>query len=247
MKLEYIDRVYGKVSITQPVVLDFLESPSMQRLKGINSGGHTEPFIGMKYHSRFEHSVGDYALLQRYGAQIKQQLAGLLHDVSHPAFSHSIDYLVGGNGAEQSHQDDNHVAFVKQSEIPDILLKYGFDVDEILDDSSFPLQEQPAPDLCADRIDYSLRGALDYKVLTEKEVRKTLESLLTKKGKWIFKDVKSARMFAELYKEMNTKYWTSFADAKKMQQRERQCSTRWMRNILIGMICTQQTRRCWRK
>ncbi len=98
-------------------------------------------------------------LLKKYDASLEEQIAGLLHDVPHTAFSHVVDFVFG-TGKHQGY----HERFMKQviydSEIPSILEEHGIDVEEVLDESNFKLLERGVPDLCADRIDYFLR---DYK------------------------------------------------------------------------------------
>ncbi|MBI2263045.1 HD domain-containing protein [Candidatus Berkelbacteria bacterium] len=158
------DRVYGEVEISEPVLLEIINSPTLQRLKEINQAGYFEPHFSGTAHSRFEHSIGVYLLLKMYGALLEEQIAGLIHDVSHSAFSHCIDYVLdAGSEKEHNHQDNVFDEFVRKSEIPGILKKYGLDLEYILDDKNFPLKEKDLPDLCADRIDYSLRTATSFK------------------------------------------------------------------------------------
>ena len=174
--MEYIDRVYGRFEIVEPVIIELINSPSLQRLKNIDQTGY-RPFwvkpdieIGKYENSRFAHSVGVYLLLKIYNAPIEEQIAGLIHDVSHSAFSHCIDYVLdSGSEKEHNHQDNIFNEFVRKTEIPEILKKYGFDLDYILDDKNFPLKERDLPDLCADRIDYSLRTAVIFGELSEKD------------------------------------------------------------------------------
>ena len=72
-------------------------------------------------------------MLKKYGAPLEEQIAGLIHDVSHSAFSHCIDYaLEGGSEKEQNHQDKLFDEFVRKTEIPGIIKKYGFDLEYIL-------------------------------------------------------------------------------------------------------------------
>jgi hypothetical protein len=72
--------------------------------------------------------MGVYLLLKNYGAPIEEQIAGLIHDASHSAFSHCVDYvLAAGSESEQSHQDNVFDEFVRRSEIPSILKKYSID------------------------------------------------------------------------------------------------------------------------
>ena len=159
--MKYIDRVYGNFEINEPVILELINSKALQRLKEIDQSGYFEPYVpkGSAY-SRFEHSIGVYLLLKMYGSPIEEQIAGLIHDVSHSAFSHCIDYVLdAGSQKKQNHQDNVFDDFVKKSDIPVILKKHNLDLAYILEDLNFPLKERDLPDLCADRIDYSLKDS----------------------------------------------------------------------------------------
>jgi len=212
MKIQ--DRVYGKIIIDDPLAIELIRAPSMQRLKGVDQAGYFEPWFPGISHSRFEHSVGVYLLLKKYGASRVEQIAGLLHDVSHTAFSHCADYaLASGSQKHQSHQDSIHDSFVKKSEIPSILKKYKVGVDEVLDDGKHPLKETSLPDLCADRIDYSIRTS---RVMNERSaawVKKALENLKAENKKWFFSDAKSALEYAKLFQKMNEKYYAGIESA----------------------------------
>jgi HD superfamily phosphohydrolase len=206
------DRVYGEMEVNEPVLVELIEAPSLQRLKGIDQAGYFEPHFPGTAHSRFEHSVGVCLLLQRYQTEIAEQIAGLIHDVSHSAFSHCADYVMdNGTQGTQSHQDDLHEQYVKASEIPKILDKHGFDVDYILDDENFPLKETELPDLCADRLDYSLRTAVAFGDLDDPEIY--LENLKAKDGKWFFNDLESARSFTRLFRFLNDQYYSGLPSA----------------------------------
>ena len=210
----YIDRVYGLVPLPEQVLIDLIASAPMQRLKRVSQEGYFHPWMPGQGISRFEHSLGVMALLQRYHAPLEEQVAGLLHDVSHSAFSHCIDYILAdGNAAEQSHQDRSHAAFVGASIIPEILAWHDFDTLSILDDRRFPLKEQPLPDLCADRIDYSLREALAYREITPADAHYFLSHLSVEDSHWVFTDQKTARAYAELYRTMNSSYWAGLPTA----------------------------------
>lgn len=200
------DRVYGEVEIKEPALLEIINSPTLQRLKDIEQGGYIQPFLPNTQQSRFGHSIGVFLLLRRYGAPIEEQIAGLIHDVSHSAFSHCIDYILDtGSGVKQDHQDNIFDAFVRKSDIPAILKKYNYDLEYILDDKNFPLKENDLPDLCADRIDYSLRDACVYGEI--KDTKYFLDNLMIKDGLWFFKNFESAKKYAELFSKLNNKYY----------------------------------------
>src|SRR3989339_1341341 len=210
--MKYTDRVYGNFEITEPVILELINSPTLQRLKEIDQAGYFEPHFPGTAHSRFEHSIGDYLLLKNYGAPIEEQIAGLIHDVSHSAFSHCIDYVLNaGSEKEHNHQDNVFDDYVRKSEIPEILKKYNLDLDYILDDKNFPLKENDLPDLCSDRIDYSLRTATVFKEIENGKF--FIDNLTAKDGEWIFKDFESAKKYAELFLKLNTDYYAGLASA----------------------------------
>lgn len=210
--MKHTDRVYGNIEIEEPVILELINSLALRRLKEIDQAGYFEPHFPGTAHSRFEHSVGVYLLLRRYGTPIEEQIAGLIHDVSHSAFSHAIDYaLDAGSEKEHNHQDNIFDEFVRKSEIPRILKKYNLDLEYILDDKNFPLKEKDLPDLCADRIDYSLRTAIIFNEI--KNGKYFLDNLLAENGEWIFKDLASAEKYAELFLKLNTAYFAGLPTA----------------------------------
>ncbi|MDP2655860.1 MAG: HD domain-containing protein [bacterium] len=209
--MKILDRVYGEFDISEPVLLDIINSRSLQRLKDIDQAGYPKPhFSG--WHSRYEHSVGVCLLLRKYGASIEEQIAGLIHDVSHSAFSHCIDYvLIEGTEGDQSHQDNVFDEYVRNSDLPSILEKYGINTDYILNDAHFPLKEQSLPDLCADRIDYSLREAIIFGEI--KDANYFLESLTAVDGKWIFRNFEAAKRYAELFLRLSDVYYAGLPTA----------------------------------
>lgn len=181
--MKYKDRIFGEVEINEPVILDLIESPSMQRMKGIDQHGYFEPYFPGMTFKRFEHSVGVFILLKKFGASLEEQIAGLIHDVSHTVFSHVGDYIYGFE-MNQGFQDNCFGEFVKNSEIPKILEKYGIDYKYIINEKNFPLKERGLPDLCADRIDYFLRAIKVTTKTHSKEINQFLNNLLIVDNFW---------------------------------------------------------------
>lgn len=208
--MTYQDVVYGSIEITEPVLLALIASPTLTRLKGVSQAGYQEPFFPGTEYSRYDHSVGVMVLLRRYGAPLEEQIAGLIHDVSHSVFSHVIDYVLdAGSQSEQSHQDNIYDTFVRRSDIPELLTRHGIDAEYVLDERHFPLKEQPLPDLCADRIDYTLRN-LPWVPDGSWTSASVLEHLHVSESRWVFDTVDAAASFAELFRTLNTRYYTSF-------------------------------------
>ena len=212
--MKYIDNVYGETEISEPVILELIGSPTFRRLKGISQFGYIADRSLWGAHSRFDHSLGVSLLLKKYGASLEEQIAGLIHDVSHGVFSHCIDYVLAeGFEKEQKHQDSILNDFVMRSEIPVILEKYGINEEFILDDKNFPLKEKDLPDLCADRIDYSLRDAIECGEIRGKESQNFLDKLLINDNAWIFGDFSIAKHYCELFSKMNSKYYCGLSTA----------------------------------
>jgi HD superfamily phosphohydrolase len=81
--MQYDDELYGRVEITEPVLLDLIASEAMQRTKGISQHGITALLGITPPFSRFDHSLGAMLLVRHLGASVKEQIAALLHDISH--------------------------------------------------------------------------------------------------------------------------------------------------------------------
>lgn len=86
-------------------------------------------------------------------------------------------------------------------------------MDYILNDKNFPLKEKGLPDLCADRIDYSLRTAVIFDELNEQDKKYILDNLLAENNNWIFKSFESAKKYAELFLKLNTDYYSGLPSA----------------------------------
>lgn len=197
------DRVYGQVNIDSEVIQELINSKPMQRLKGIGQYGIPDAYYHHKNYSRYDHSVGVMLILRRLGASEEEQIAGLLHDVSHTAFSHVIDWVVSEGGAE-GYQDEQHSQYVLSSEMPGIIEKYGYSVDRIIDCHNYGLLERDAPDLCADRIDYSLREF-------PKDIAVACVAALTAvDGRIVFANKEAAALFARSYLKLQTEHWGGF-------------------------------------
>jgi HD superfamily phosphohydrolase len=210
----YKDKIYGKFNIKEPVLIELIKSPAMQRLKKINQYGYIGSYLPQVKNNRFDHSMGVFCLLRKFGASLEEQIAGLLHDVSHSAFSHCIDYVLKGKDAhQQTHQDDVFEGYIKKTEIPKILKKHKIDLEYILDDKNFPLKENDLPDICADRIDYTLRDSFCFKEAKKDEIRYFLANLRVNNGQWFFENYQSAQKFAKLYFKMNRKYYSGLPTA----------------------------------
>src|SRR5690242_7788429 len=88
-----LQTIYGTFEIQEPVIIDLLESQAMQRLKKINQHGINDVVNPEYAFSRYDHSVGVFILTRMFGGSLEEQVAALLHDVSHTVFSHVGDLI----------------------------------------------------------------------------------------------------------------------------------------------------------
>jgi len=207
----YNDSIYGEVEIQEPVLQALMASEAMQRLKGISQHGITALIGITPPFSRFDHSVGAMLLVRRLGASLDEQIAALLHDVSHTAFSHVIDFVFNDHNG-QSYHDEKKEEFVAGSDIPKILSKFDRDWLEFMDEEKFKLLEQESPALCADRLDYFLRDLEFLGLASGDEIRAAVESLEVRDGIIVVKHPDAARWMAYTFIETDRASWSSFRE-----------------------------------
>lgn len=204
-----VHTIFGPVTNPEPVILELIQHPVMQRLKEVDQFGPPAHHGYLPKLSRYDHSLGVYYLVQYVGAPVREQVAALLHDASHTAFSHVADVVFQGNAAEDlSFQDENHVLFLGQMGVGHILEKYGLTLEGIdphTNEHAFKALEQDLPDLCADRIEYNLHTGVVMGLLTDDDVIQILADLHFKDGVWFFDTPDSAKKLAQvsLYSTVN--------------------------------------------
>lgn len=205
--MDYTDRIYGSFGIDEPVIEELIQSRPLQRLKEINQYGASFYRFPHLTTTRFEHSVGVYYILQRLGATVIEQIAGLLHDAPHTAFSHVSDLVF--EDASQTFHEKYHAKIIFESEIPRILKKHGLSVWKLLNKSTFRLAERELPDLCADRIDYFFRDCVTDKQLDLVDARKILDDMSVFEHDIVFGSEEMAKQFAVTYRGANDKLWAN--------------------------------------
>lgn len=205
MKMHVTDRVYGDVEINEPVLVELMQSRALQRLKGINQHS-TLVFYNKKYNiSRYEHSVGVMVLLREIGAQLKEQIAGLLHDINHTAFAHVMDKAFG-NVKKDNYNERFQEKMLMSLDIPQILENNSYDVKDFLDEKKFTLLEKDMPDLCADRLDYFFRDTIIDR--NKNLYQKYRKHLAIKNGEIVMDTKASAEEFVRDFLKTSRNIWT---------------------------------------
>ncbi|HUX94660.1 MAG TPA: HD domain-containing protein [Bacteroidales bacterium] len=98
------DPVYGFISIPGDFIFDIIEHPWFQRLRNIKQLGLTSFVYPGANHSRFQHAIGAFHLMEMAVATLRSKgvmisneeeeatyLAILLHDIGHGPFSHALE------------------------------------------------------------------------------------------------------------------------------------------------------------
>lgn len=181
-----IDTFYGPIEVQEPVLLELIDSPVFQRLKHIHQYGVSYYTTHREEYNRYDHSIGVFAILRAQKVSLEEQIAGLLHDVSHTAFSHVGDWIFGREDQSEDYQNSIHSLFLEKSGLADVLQKYGFSAKRLLPENKrFPALEDSLPNLCADRIDYNIQGAYHQGFLTKEEAAILFKDLRFIQNRWI--------------------------------------------------------------
>ena len=228
---EIVETFYGDLDVKEPVILELLQSPTVQRLKKIHqygvsyyAGSHKENF------TRYDHTVGVFAILRLKGCSLQEQIAGLLHDVSHTVFSHVGDWVFSKENQEKDYQNEIHLAFIEKTELGDILKKHGYSTESILPlEENFPALEQPLPNLCADRIEYNLQGAFFQGYITKPEARKILDDLQFTHRQWVCSNPKLMEKVVRFSLFMTRDCWGS---------PENEVRSQWLADALLKGVET---------
>lgn len=191
------DKIYGEFEV-EDVLEELINTKVVQRLKNIHQGGAIYLVNPNWNVTRYEHSVGTMIFIKMIGGTLEEQIAALLHDISHTAFSHVVDFAL--NKSNEDYHEEIFERIVESSDIPKILTKYGYDYKDILyNDNKWTLLERLAPALCADRIDYTLRDMYSYGYISLVAIQNFLESLQIVDKEIVINSISAAEWFVNTY------------------------------------------------
>ncbi|RZM27186.1 MAG: HD domain-containing protein [Pedobacter sp.] len=205
MGVKLNDMIYGSVDCPA-VIAALLESTAVKRLGGIHQSGAVflvEPRIK---HTRLEHSIGVCMLIRFLGGSELEQIAGLLHDLSHTAFSHVGDYVYG-----HQNEDFHELQFERllmDSDIPGILVRFGYSAEQILR-GNFGILERELPELCADRLDYTLRDAMYTGMINRAEALQFLNAISVRDHRIIVMDEQAAQWINAIFERLNVDFFNN--------------------------------------
>ena len=131
-----------------------------------------------KDYTRYEHSIGVALIIWHFTKDIKQSIAGLLHDISSPVFAHVIDFLNGDHETQESTEEKTEEIIANSMEIQEILKKYNLNTKDVYDYHMYPIADNDSPLLSADRLEYTLGNAFYYGFKSMEEIKKMYEDLV---------------------------------------------------------------------
>jgi HD superfamily phosphohydrolase len=181
-----IETFYGVVEVEEPVLLELIDSDAFQRLKKIHQYGVSYYTTHREEFTRYSHSLGVFYILRNSNRSLEEQIAGLLHDVSHTVFSHVGDWVFHKEHSDIDYQNSIHEQFLEKTGLSDILRKHKINPKHVLPlENLAPALEQKRPNPSADRLDYSIQGAYHQNFITKKEAVELFKDCKFIQDKWI--------------------------------------------------------------
>ena len=154
------DPIHGSISLDGPY-LSVMDRHEMQRLRSVRQLGLSNLVFPGANHTRFEHCLGTYHLAGRMADVIgldrddsaTVRMAGLLHDVCHPPFSHALEAVMERatgldhmelaraliNGRIPNHRSCDSDMFGDSEPMSEIMSRFGISTEEVCDLIEYPV------------------------------------------------------------------------------------------------------------
>jgi HD superfamily phosphohydrolase len=166
---------------------DFLQllsqTDAMQRLGdvGMNCGCEYtafDRFSRLQPYSRLDHSMGVALIVWHFTADKAQSAAGLLHDIATPVFAHTVDFLNGDHLKQESTESATEKMILADPQLRKILQENGIDAQQVTDYHQYPIADNDAPGLAADRLEYTLGNGVNYGFITYQQAKALYDDLV---------------------------------------------------------------------
>ena len=144
-------------------LLDYIDTPEIQRLSGISmlcGTDYSKIYDYKSFNSTLDHSVGVALIIWNFTKDKKQTLAGLFHDIATPIFKHCIDFMNGDSEHQESTEERTEQVIRNSQTILSLLNRDGIKVEEISDYHIYPIADNNTPRLSADRFEYTFSNGL---------------------------------------------------------------------------------------
>lgn len=213
------EKVWGYFKMLEPEfpewLNDYIDTPEMRRQRGISvtcGTIYSRMFPGEFALNSLEHSVGVALIIWHFTRDKKQALAGLFHDIATPAFKHCIDCMDGDYMRQETTEGMTREMIAGSAKIMELLKRDGIQLSEVDDYRKYPIADNETPRLSADRLEYSLSGAVfTYGALDFEEAREIYEDIEVQENEegcpeLGFRTKKIARKFVKATSELSVIY-----------------------------------------
>ena len=197
------DELYGEYYVDD-VIYEIINTKIFKRLKNIYQSGGGYLVNELWNVNRHEHSIGTMILSLKFGGNIEEQIKALLHDISHTAFSHVIDYVL--KNENEDYHEKIQEDFLNDEELLSILEKYNLNIKRIMS-KNYSFLDDELPKLSFDRIDYTLRDLFRQKRISLKEIREIVNHLTIYQNKLCFNSLEIGKWFQKLYFQEVVEYF----------------------------------------
>lgn len=210
-----------------PVFLARLaDTPPMQRLKGVGMNCGCEytafpRFAGIARYTRYEHSLGAAMIVWRFTHDKAQSASALLHDIATPPFAHVVDFL-RGDYLDQTATESGTAEIIRESgEIGAILRELGLTAEDVEDYHRYPIADNDAPRLSADRLEYTVGNAFNFALASAEELAALFADIVPAENEYgeeelCFRTPEKAARFADIALACS-KIYVSDADRYAME------------------------------
>lgn len=148
---------------------DFLDKykklPILQRLDGISlfcGTDWTKLYNNRIKYSRLDHSVGVALIIWHFTKDKAQTIAGLLHDISTPVFSHVSDFRKGDALTQTITESQTSVFIRRNTELQHLLQQDNLKNEDIENYHKYPIADNEIPNLSADRLEYMFPSGVAF-------------------------------------------------------------------------------------
>ena len=195
---------------------EYIETPRMQIQKRISCscGMYYSKMYDVKFwYSSLDHSIAVALIIWNFTHDKKETLAGLFHDISTPAFKHCIDFMNNDHEKQESTEELTKNMIINSNEIMNLLKKDNISIEEVYDYQIYPIADNKAPMLSADRLEYTLSNGLGHvkpiwNLDDIKEIYSNIDIVNNEEGnnEMCFNDLAVAEKFTEGMSELSIIY-----------------------------------------
>lgn len=174
------------------------------------------------YYSKLDHDVGMALILSRFGQDVKSITAGMLHDVSSPAFAHVYNFMKEDYRFEKNvHKDNAYDTIISSEGLFNFFIKNEISILDVYDCSKYPLSNNLTPKLSADRLEYIFENGYNLGIKTLDQIANMYYDLTVTKNEnfneeFCFQTIERAEEFCLLSIEVG-KLFNSYEQKLVMQ------------------------------